>query len=74
MSEKNKSVKAKRFTVSGCWNCVKELFHPHQVTWPGAKETRNKTMLVLGITVAMAVLLLAFDTLAGSVLRFATMR
>lgn len=73
MNEKNKAVKTKRFTARGCWNFVKELFHPHQVTWPGAKETRNKTLLVLGVTLALALILLAFDTLAGGIFRITTM-
>lgn len=51
---------------------VKEFFHPSQVTWPGFKETKNKTVLVIMVTIVLAVLLLAFDAVSGLILRITT--
>lgn len=59
-------------TLKKMARAVKEFFHPSQVTWPGFKETKNKTILVIMVTIALAVLLLAFDAVSGLILRITT--
>ena len=65
--------KGKDNTMRKLAHSMKEFFHPAQVTWPSFRDTKNKTVLVIAVTIVLAVLLLAFDAAAGLLLRITAM-
>ena len=47
------------------FHVVKEFIHPSNVTWKPKKEAAKETVLVLAVVIAVAIVMIAADSLIG---------
>lgn len=47
------------------FHVVKEFIHPANVTWKPKKEAAKETVLVLAVVIAVAIVMIAADSLIG---------